>query len=307
VSIQRITSDALARRRYWVSEIVKISGTFGEDSSRVEKELSDEVAQAGLPALLDHLRLCSAIPESYGHDTSEEKLYSKYTDALLAIAFRAMGLSALVLTERADSADVEVVAEGFSFVADAKVFRLSRTAKNAKDFKIQAMDNWKHGKRHAVLVAPLYQLPTRESQIYEQAVARDVCILSYAHLALLVAFADASGDDAAQATLLALLECVPRLNPTKDSVAYWRAINDTMLAAGGPMAELWTGEREASTEALVTSKDEALEVLASEREQIMRLSRDEAVAMLVQVRKLDNREDQIHKAADSRLLDVVGR
>lgn len=96
----RISPAAIERRKHWVSGIVKISGAFGEDSSRVERELTEEIKTAGAAALLDHLRLCGAIPESYGHDTSEEKLYSKYTDALLALAFRSIGLHALVLTER---------------------------------------------------------------------------------------------------------------------------------------------------------------------------------------------------------------
>ena len=91
---------------------------------RVEAGLSEEVSNKGLSALLNHLRLCSAIPESYGHDTSEEKLYSKYTDALISVTYRFMGLNSLVLTERADAADVEAVAQDYSFVADAKVLGL---------------------------------------------------------------------------------------------------------------------------------------------------------------------------------------
>ena len=66
-----------------------------------------------------------------------------------------MGLVSTVLAERADSVDVGVVAGSYSFVADAKVFRLSRTAKNQKDFKVQAMDNWKQGKPFAMVVCPL--------------------------------------------------------------------------------------------------------------------------------------------------------
>jgi type II restriction enzyme len=302
----RISQEAIERRNHWISEIVKISGAFGDDSSRVEKELADEVDGDGAPALLDHLRLCGAIPESYGHDTSEEKLYSKYTDALLALAFRSLGLQALVLTERADSADVEVVASDYSFVADAKAFRLSRTAKNQKDFKIQAMDNWKHGKKYAVLVAPLYQLPNRSSQIYLQAVVRDVCILSYAHMSLLVAYAQVAGQNAAQATLLTILKSISRLNPTKDSVTYWRAVNDAMLEVGDEMAQLWQIEREASAESLAVSKEEALRFLAEERERIMRMSHDEAIKMLVRVRKLDSREQQIAKVVDSVLLELRG-
>jgi hypothetical protein len=43
-----------------------------------------------------------------------------------------------------------------SAIADAKAFRLSRTAKNQKDFKIQAMDSWKRGKPFAMVVCPIY-------------------------------------------------------------------------------------------------------------------------------------------------------
>jgi type II restriction enzyme len=107
-----------------------------------------EIQREGPAALLDHLHLCGAIPEEYGHDTSEEKLYSKYTDALLSATFRQIGLTSIVLTERADAADVEAVGPNYALVADAKAFRLSRTAKNQKDFKIEALHGWKRGKPH---------------------------------------------------------------------------------------------------------------------------------------------------------------
>ena len=94
-----------------------------------------------MDSLLGHLRLCGAMPENYGHDTSEEKLYSKYTDVVIHEAYSFMGFNSLVLRERADVADVECVSNDYSFVADAKTFRLSRTAKNQKDFKVQAMDD----------------------------------------------------------------------------------------------------------------------------------------------------------------------
>jgi hypothetical protein len=300
-----ISASALARRRHWVSEIVRISGAFGEDAPRVESELSQEVARRGLPSLHDHLRLCGAIPESYGHDSSEEKLYSKYTDALLAVAFRYMGLTSTVLTERANVADVEVVGRDYSFVADAKAFRLSRTAKNQKDFKIQAMDNWKHGKRHAVLVAPLYQLPSRSSQIYQQAIERDVCVFSYVHLTILLGYADATDADAAQGVLHRVLQVVGRLHPTDDSYTYWRAINEELLNAGGMMPELWHAEKLATAEALRVAKEEGRTYLASERERIMRLTREEAIHQLVVVHKLDSRARQIDRVADGGLLDVA--
>ena len=100
-----ITDAAIQRRKYWVAEIEKISENFGENSERLENELSAEIKKEGPQALLDHLRLSGDIPESYGHDTSEEKQYSKYTDALLSETYKAIGLRSLVIKERADAAD----------------------------------------------------------------------------------------------------------------------------------------------------------------------------------------------------------
>jgi len=73
-----ISNTAISRREYWIEEIRNLSGNFGNDTEKLEKELEEEIAKYGISALIDHLRLCGNIPESYGHDTSEEKLYSKY-------------------------------------------------------------------------------------------------------------------------------------------------------------------------------------------------------------------------------------
>ena len=185
-----ISDKAIERRNIWVDKIDKIDGHFASNSRIIEEELSKELTTNGVSGLLDHLRLCGNIPESYGHDTSEEKQYSKYTDALLSFAYKAIGLKSLVITERADVADVEGFGKDFSFVADAKAFRLSRTAKNQKDFKVQAMDRWKHGKPYAMVVCPIYQLPSKNSQIYQQAITRNVCVFTYSHLSLLVRYAN---------------------------------------------------------------------------------------------------------------------
>jgi hypothetical protein len=92
-----ISNIAIKRREYWVEEIRKLSGHFGNDTEKLEKELEAEVKKNGVSSLIDHLRLCGSIPESYGHDTSEEKLYSKYTDCLLSQAYVALGLKSIVI------------------------------------------------------------------------------------------------------------------------------------------------------------------------------------------------------------------
>lgn len=105
--IRMISIEAIQRRNYWVREIQKLSGNFGSDTERLVIELSEEVKKLGIGTLIDHLRLCGNIPEAYKHDSSEEKLYSKYTDSLLSFSYQATGLKSLVLSERSDVADVE--------------------------------------------------------------------------------------------------------------------------------------------------------------------------------------------------------
>lgn len=300
-----ISEQAIERRLYWIREIVQLSGHFGSDSMRVEARLSEEVSNNGLPALLDHLRLCSAIPESYGHDTSEEKLYSKYTDALISAAYKFMGLNSLVLTERADTADVEVFAQDYSFVADAKVFRLSRTAKNQKDFKIQAMDDWKHGKPFAMVVCPLYQLPPRGSQIYQQAGARNVCIFSYSHLAVLVQLVQTEGRAAIVDLLHTVFRTIQTMNPSKDANAYWQAVNRAVLDYGGNVSELWRIEKIAAIESINVSKRIALSHYAEKRKGIMRLTHEEALRKLIDMHKIDSRVETIKAVTDNLLMNVT--
>ena len=132
--------DVKTRRAYWVAELAKLSDPVGADSTRMLVELRGELARDGKEALLDHLRLCGVVPEQYGRDSSEEKLYSKYTDAVTSESLAAIGLRSSLINTRADAADVQARGRAYSLVADAKAFRLSRTAKNQKDFKVQAMD-----------------------------------------------------------------------------------------------------------------------------------------------------------------------
>jgi type II restriction enzyme len=299
-----INADAIIRRTHWVEKIRKLSGKFGDDSDQLEKGLSDEIKEQGTSALIDHLRLCGDIPESYSHDSSEEKLYSKYTDSLLAETFKAVGLNSLVLKERADTADVEVFAESYSFVADAKSFRLSRTAKNQKDFKVQAMAGWKRGKPYAMVVCPIYQLPKKSSQIYEQATTRNVCIFTYSHLAMLVSFSLLEGKFKAEKLIHEIFKTIPALNPSKDAFSYWLAVNKTMLEFSHKVDKLWKAEKQAAVESIAVAKEEALTVLAKEREKIMRMTHEEALLELVRVHKIENRIKVIKSISDNGLLEI---
>lgn len=299
-----ISDKAEKRRAYWVDEIRRLSGNFGNDSDRLEKELEAEIKKSGIAALIDHLRLCGNIPESYGHDTSKEKLYSKYTDALLSLSFKALGLKSLVLKERADAADVEAFAKDYSLVADAKSFRLSRTAKNQKDFKVQAMDGWKRGKPYAMIVCPIYQLPNTSSQIYQQATTHNVCVFTYSHLVLLLAYSEAESKAKAQQLLKTILQTIPAINPSKNANDYWLAVNKVMLSFSKKIENFWGVEKQAATESINIAKVEALTFLAQEREKIMRMSHQEALKELIKVHKIESKIKTIKAISDNGLFSI---
>jgi len=299
-----ISAKAIKTRQYWIEEIRKLSLNFGNNTDKLEKELEAEIKKNGVPSLIDHLRLCGNIPESYGHDTSEEKLYSKYTDCLLSLAYTAIGLKSLVLKERADAADVEAFAKDYSFVADAKAFRLSRTAKNQKDFKVQAMHGWKRGKPYAMVVCPIYQLPTSSSQIYQQATTQNVCIFTYSHLAVLLSYSEKEGQTKAQQLLKKIFETVETLNPSKNATDYWLAINKTILSFSKAIEPLWSIEKEAVTESIAISKEEALTFLAQEREKIMRMSHNEALKELIKLHKIESRMKTINAVSDKGIFTI---
>jgi len=296
-----MTPEARKRRKYWVAELAKLSGSFGVDSTKMIEELSAEIRKDGRAALLDHLRLCGAVPEHYGHDSSEEKLYSKYTDAIIAESLAAIGLKSAVITARADAADVQARGGGYSLVADAKAFRLSRTAKNQKDFKVQAMDGWRNGLDFAVVVCPIYQLPNRTSQIYQQAIARNVCILSYSHLAALVGLAGKRGGPVATKGLGGVLKSVSLMHPSKSAADYWLGTNGALVAALKGDLDLWTAEKTASLAALDVAKDEALTYLRAERNRLLGLSHKQALEELICAAGLDSRIAQVERVEHGNL------
>ncbi|WP_164177134.1 HindIII family type II restriction endonuclease, partial [Streptococcus pneumoniae] len=70
-----------------------------------------------------------------------------------AKAFQLLNLNSKPLEQRGNAGDVIALSKEFNYglVADAKSFRLSRTAKNQKDFKVKALSEWREDKDYAVL------------------------------------------------------------------------------------------------------------------------------------------------------------
>ncbi len=47
-----ITEQQIERRKYWIDEICRLTGNFGNDADRVEQEIAEEIAENGMGAAL---------------------------------------------------------------------------------------------------------------------------------------------------------------------------------------------------------------------------------------------------------------
>ena len=166
------------------------------------------------------------------------------------------------------------------------------------------MHGWKRGKPHAIVVCPIYQLPTRTSQIYSKAGQRNVCVLSYSHLAVLLRHALNTGTEESQTVLASIFAAVDAMNPSTSAVDYWQQVNCAMLGHGQQVRDLWGKEKIASNESIALAKEEALTFLAAERARIMLLSRDDAIREVIRAAKISNRETAIRAVADNGLFEI---
>lgn len=162
----------------------QISSSFTAASENIERN----IFQLDRSSVVNLITEIGTIPEDIAHDSTEEKLYTKTSDILFAKALELMDFDVMVLRERADSADIVAKSKyhSYSLVGDAKAFRLSRTAKNAKDFKVDAMVHWKGSNDFSVLACPYFQYPKTKSQIFKEALIGNVCLFSWEYLYIML-------------------------------------------------------------------------------------------------------------------------
>ncbi len=156
--------------------IIKQYG-FDEGTMKLEDSIFN-MSREDIMSIVPYLGI---IPEFIEPDSAEEKAYTKSTEIMLSKCFQELGLKSEPIKTRSKCADVIAKSKyhNYSLVADAKAFRLSRTAKNQKDFKVEAMDTWRGSADYAVLVCPYYQYPKRQSQVYSQALDKNVSMFSW--------------------------------------------------------------------------------------------------------------------------------
>jgi hypothetical protein len=299
-----ITDTTKKRRAEWLDKISIDGKKFSDVSLEFETALNNETNEYGNSVIIDHLRVCGHIPEKYPHDSTEEKLYSKYTDTVISHAFSSLGMKSRVLTERAGVADVEVEALDYTFVADAKAFRLTRTAKNQKDFKVQAMDGWRGKNDFAIVVCPIYQLPKRSSQIYEQAITRNVCVFSYSHLCVLVQIAQTLSKTQASEILKKILDGIPKLEKDKSASPYWKFVNNQITNYSNDAKKIFLSEVDAEKESVDFARKEGLNYYTNEEKRVAGLDFESVVKELIRYYNFDNKKEIIRAVKDNELFNA---
>lgn len=272
-----------------ILRLIEENKNFGESGILIEQSLM----QCSVDDILGHLDYGGMIPEMFDHDSSEEKVFAKYCDALLARALKDLGLESRVLEERADAADVFARCDDhYTLVGDAKAFRLSRTAKNQKDFKVESLHKWKKEANYACLLAPLYHLPSTNSQIYSQATRFDVALLTYTHLAFLIRNRQFDCEQ-----LEALWNVSTTVDESKGAVAYWEAVERAMLQLTGKTKADWKQAVKETQDRLVEQAREQITFWEEKKKQYAAVDHDTAVKLLVKALKIDSKIMEIKKLA----------
>lgn len=167
-----------------IYEVSDLKLDFKSQSEIIEKFIDDQDRDG----IIELVRFIGVLPESIKASSSQEKLFSKAGDIILAKSLCLLNLNSKPLEQRGNAGDVVALSIEYNYgiIADAKSFRLSRTAKNQKDFKVKALSDWRKDKDYAVLTAPFFQYPNNKSQIYKQSLEENVLLFSWEHLSIML-------------------------------------------------------------------------------------------------------------------------
>jgi len=251
------------------------------------------------------LREAGFIPEAYAHDSSEEKAYAKAMDVVVAETLRRFGYATEVSKARSDSADVTASwgssPGDYRIVLDAKACRLSRTALNPKDYKIEALNTWKKGADSGCLVGPMALFPQDNSRLYVEAVRFDVTLLTFTHLEFLLTHRP-KGDN----PLKPLWELAHNLDPHKTTGSvYWRAASMATCRIAGTSEGLWEQAQQEYYARMLAVAEAQARYLWEERQRVPDLPRQELVALAIAAMGIDRKLSKIEEKRElaQRMLD----
>lgn len=287
---------------YFMEIVIELSATkkFAEATEQIKNYISD----LDKNTLIEIVKEIGTIPERIEASSSSEKLFSKASDCILARCFTELGMPSIAVNERGNSADIIARSNhGYTLVADAKTFRLSRTAKNQKDFKIDTLSNWR-GSEHefALVVAPYFQYPNTSSQIYSSALDKQVCLLSWEHILFLLL------NNVKETDTLSLESIwnAPVRIARDTRIAYadrmncqFPYINQMLCERISVSIDSFVDQLNCCKDIIRRRGDFELTFLNEEKETIMALTREEAIAKLLKSKKILERMSTIERFVSS--------
>lgn len=268
--------------------------------ANASKSLQEYINKLSKNSIINIVKEIGMIPEEIEASSSSEKLFSKASDCILARCFSEFGMPSIAVNERGNSADIIAKSiHGYTLVADAKTFRLSRTAKNQKDFKISTLSNWR-GSEHnyALLIAPYFQYPSTTSQIYSSALDNQVCLLSWEHILFLL---KNNIQENQFLSLEAIWEAPARLSRDKTLLykdrmnCQLKFIDKILCERISKNIEDFYTELELCIQNICARGNNELLFLNKEKEIIENLTREQAIQKLLKSEKINERISTIEK------------
>lgn len=238
------------------------------------------------------------IPEDIAHDSSEEKLYTKVSDILFAKALKEMNFEVTVLRERSNCADIIAQSKyhNYSLVGDAKAFRLSRTAKNAKDFKVDSMVHWKEDNDFSVLACPYFQYPKSNSQIYRSALNGNVSLFSWEYLYIILSENIRENEDVDLRELWNQSHNImQRTNMANANKCFIQQQDANIREIIGLTEEQFSNHFNNIKGSIVYRGNEEIRYYESEIARIQQLNREDAIKELLISMKLDSKIETIRR------------
>ncbi len=263
-----------------------------DDKSQALSTFINGLSDTDLKALLGE---AGFIPEKYPHDSSEEKVYAKAMDILIAASLNRVGYEATVSVERSNSADVYAkcpTGDLHTIVLDGKAFRLSRTALNPKDYKIQALDTWRKGADYACLVGPLASFPQEDSRLFKDAVEYNVTLLTFSHLQFMLEHG-LPADNALVPLWTVSKEIEQTLGKTPNAEQYWLQSDRVFCMALRVDIAMWKDARRRYFNSMLKAADKQIEYFEREIDKIRSFSREELINLLLNALKLKGKLNQI--------------
>lgn len=285
-----------------IAECAGSTESFEQKSRRVD----DFISGLERKALAKLIGESGFIPETYAHDSSDEKLYAKAMDCLIAAALRHVGYDAQPTAERSDAADVLATKKRHGVVLDAKAFRLSRTALNPKDYKIEALSGWRTTNEFAALVAPLAGFPDRTSRLFTEALRFNVTLLTFSHLQFML---DTGVADVDLSPVWGLGADVAseREDLHGDASEYWAELDTRFCDALDIELPRWVEARTRYFEDMTLAADREIERLQRDIERVREMEKEQLAELAIRALGLEGKMAVISakKERTRRLLDAL--